>query len=97
MTANLKLESLYGLYAKVKSELMPGLEAFGRAGYSSASNKFTLSNGYTESRTSDGFSWGMGAAYSVSPSVAATFDYMSYSTKEDAKASGYTFGVQFKF
>jgi opacity protein-like surface antigen len=100
VAVNLKLDSVYGVYGKVKTDLAPGLEAFGRAGYSKANTTATVSvSGTSISNTgsTDGFSWGVGAAYAVSPGVTATVDYMSYSSKEDGKATGPTFGVSFKF
>jgi len=96
--ANVKVSSMYGLYAKAKTELAPGFEAFGRAGYAKADATIKVNSiGYSESNSKDGFSWGIGAAYAISPAVALTVDYMSYFNKDDVKASGYTLGVQFNF
>jgi len=97
---NLKLDSVYGVYGKVKTELAPGFEAFGRAGYSKANTTATVSAlGMSTSNTgsTDGFSWGVGASYAVSPTVALSVDYVSYSSKDDGKVTGPTFGVVFKF
>lgn len=93
----LKLSSLYGIYAKAKTELAPGVEAFARAGYTKANSTFAVSGQADTSDSSDGFSWGMGASYAVSPTVALSVDYMSYTNKDNIKATGPTFGVVFKF
>ncbi len=97
-TANVKVDSMYGVYGKVKAELAPGFEAFGRAGYSKSNAVLSVSSfGYSQSNSTDGFSWGVGAAFAVSPSVSVTVDYMSYASKDDVKVTGPTFGVAFKF
>lgn len=91
-----KIDSMYGVFAKAKAEVAPGVELFGRVGYSKSN--YTLSfPGASGSGSTDGIAWGLGGSYAVSPGVALTVDYTSYYNKDGAKATGPTFGVSFKF
>jgi len=96
LNAKTKIDSMYGVFAKAKAEVAPGVELFGRLGYSKANLTTTVASG-SGSASFDGASWGLGASYAVSPGVALNVDYMSYFSKDGVKATGPTFGVSFKF
>jgi hypothetical protein len=96
LNAKIKIDSMYGVFAKAKAEVAPGVELFGRAGYSKANLTTTVASA-SGSGSLDGASWGLGASYAVSPGLALAVDYMSYYNKDGGKATGPTFGVSFKF
>ncbi len=96
LTIKTKVDSMYGVFAKVKADVVPSLELFGRVGYSK--ENYTISASSTSGSGSvDGLAWGLGGSYVVSPVLALNVDYMSYSNKDGVKATGPTFGVAFKF
>jgi opacity protein-like surface antigen len=100
-TVKVRLDTTYGVYAKAKAEVSPGLEVFGRLGFTKANYSSTITaagvGSGSLSDSSDGPSWGLGASYAVSPTLAMNVDYMSYVDKNGLKATGPTFGVSFKF
>ena len=100
-TVKVRLDTTYGVYAKAKAEVSPGLEVFGRLGFTKANYSSTITaagvGSGSLSDSSDGPSWGLGASYAVSPTLAVNVDYMSYVDKNGLKATGPTFGVSFKF
>lgn len=94
--ANLQIDSLYGIYVTPKMKLADNFEGFVRAGYASA--KGTVSyNGQNSSGSSNGFSYGLGVRYAFDKKTSLNVDYMSYVDKSDAKATGFTVGIGFKF
>jgi len=100
LNAKTKIDSMYGVFAKAKAEVAPGVELFGRVGYSKANISSTGDAGAGSGSGGgrfDGASWGLGASYAVSPGLALAVDYMSYYNKDGGKATGPTFGVSFKF
>lgn len=91
----LKVDNIWGVYAKPKMKLAPALEVFGRVGV--ANLKATASataGGFTaaESINDTELSYGFGATYSVTPRLSLSADFMKY---DDVDALA--FGVQFKF
>jgi len=94
--ANLKIDNMYGVYITPKVKLANNLEGFVRAGY--AHVKGTVSdNGQSSSGSESGFSYGLGARYAFDKNMSLNFDYMSYLDKSNAKATGFTVGVGYKF
>ncbi len=94
--AKLQIDNLYGVYVTPKLKLADNFEGFVRAGFASA--KGTVSyNGQSSSGTTDGFSYGLGVRYAFDKNTSLNVDYMSYFDKSDAKASGFTVGIGFKF
>jgi len=98
----LKVESMFGTYLKVKGEVAPGFELFGRIGYAKVHGNISvtvpaLSLSRSSSGDADGASWGLGAKIAMSPAVALTVDVMSYVNKDGDTATGPTFGIAYKF
>ncbi|MDH4479259.1 MAG: outer membrane beta-barrel protein [Rhodoferax sp.] len=94
--AKFKVDSVVGLYAKPKFKFSPELEGFVRAGF--ARSQGTVSaGGLSESSSESGFSYGVGASYALSQKTSLNFDYMSYLNKNESQATGFTFGIGYKF
>jgi outer membrane autotransporter protein len=93
---NFEVDDIVGIYAKGKVQLTEGLDAFARVGY--ARSKGTVSgNGFSESASDSGFSYGVGLSYAINSKISVNLDYMSYLNKSDSKATGVTVGLGFKF
>lgn len=94
--ANFKVNNLYGIYAKPKYQFTPEFEGFIRAGF--AYSKGTLSIGAQNASASENsFSYGLGVSYAVTKATSINADYMSYLDKNNSTATGYTFGIGYKF
>jgi outer membrane autotransporter protein len=91
-----ELDNAIGIYAKPKVKFTPELEGFVRAGFARA--KGTASGGgQSFSASETGFSYGLGLSYALNKMTSINVDYMSYLDKNDFTATGYTFGVGYKF
>jgi len=98
VVVNQKIDSMYGLYGKAKTALSPGFEAFARAGYFKLNASSTYADtGSSYSGAVDGFSWGVGATYVLSPIAALSIDCTSYYNKDGLAVTGPSVGLMFKF
>lgn len=94
--AKQKIDNMYGLFLTPKVKLADNLEGFVRAGYTNG--KGTISyNGQSASSSESGFSYGLGARYTLDKNMSLNVDYMSYLNKTDVKAAGFTVGIGYKF
>lgn len=91
-----KVDNVFGFYAKPKVKFTPELEGFVRAGFARSKGTASL-NGQSSSASETGFSYGLGMSYALNPMTSLNVDYMSYLDKNDSKATGFTFGVGYKF
>jgi len=94
--AELKWDTILGVYLKGKVNVASGLDAFARAGLVRAEATETVSGAKTSSRDS-GFSYGFGVSYGLNKSTSLNFDYTSYLDKSAVKTTGFTLGVGYKF
>lgn len=94
--ANLKINSMYGVYLTPKAKLADNLEGFVRAGYMHVKGTATDS-GSSSTSSESGFSYGFGARYALDKNMSLNVDYMSYLNKTDIKATGFTVGIGYKF
>jgi opacity protein-like surface antigen len=94
--AKFEIDNVFGIYAKPKVKFTPELEGFVRAGF--AQTKATYSEpGYSESDSESSFSYGLGMNYALNKTTSLNVDYMSYYKKDGVTATGFTFGVGYKF
>lgn len=83
----LSIDSMYGTYVRPFLKISESAEIYGRLGFSEV--KLTGSNGNVRiNATGNDFSYGVGAAYSVSKTTQMVFDYMMYYSKGDIKITG---------
>ena len=94
--SNFKVDNVFGIYAKPKVKLTPELEGFVRAGFAQSKGTASL-NGQSSSASESGFSYGLGLNYALNKTTSLNVDYMSYLDKNESKATGFTFGVGYKF
>ena len=94
--ANFKVDNVFGIYAKPKFKFTPELEGFVRAGFAQSKGTASL-NGQSSSASESGFSYGLGVNYALNKTTSLNVDYMSYLDKNESKATGFTFGVGYKF
>lgn len=98
---NVALEAMiapgaYGVYVKPSLQLTPKLQAFARLGRLQTDLDVS-SGGRTVSLDGGDFSYGAGLSYQFTPRLYATADYLSYYSKGDVKADGFTVGIGYKF
>lgn len=92
----LKIDNLFGVYVTPKFKMNENITGFIRAGY--AYSEGTMSyNGRSQSASTSDFSYGLGARFALDKNTSLSVDYMSYFNKANAKATGLTFGIGFKF
>ena len=92
----LKINNVYGLYAKPKFQIAPNWEAFARIGY--AHSKGTLSyKSASESSSGNSFSYGIGMSYAINKQLSVNLDAMSYYDKNSMTVTGTTIGIGYKF
>ncbi len=91
-----KVDNVFGIYAKPKVKFTPELEGFVRAGFAQSKGTASL-NGQSSSASESGFSYGLGLSYALNPKTSLNVDYMSYLDKNNSTATGFTFGVGYKF
>jgi outer membrane autotransporter protein len=94
--SNFKVDNVIGIYAKPKVKLTPELEGFVRAGFAQSNGTASL-NGQSSSASESGFSYGLGMSYALNKTTSINVDYMSYLDKNVSTATGFTFGVGYKF
>jgi len=92
----LKINSMYGLYAKPKFQVAPNWEAFARIGY--AHIKGTVSSqSASNSDSGNSFSYGIGMSYAINKQLSVNLDAMSYYDKNSMTVTGTTIGIGYKF
>jgi len=92
----IKIENVYGVYLKAKTEIAPNLQVFGRLGYMHATISASIP-GYSLSQGGSDVSYGIGAQYSFTPTIYGQLDYMSYYNKNGATANGPSVSLGLKF
>lgn len=95
--ANVKIKDAYGLFVKPKTKVNDALEVFGRIGYTQIKYQGGANGVSPVKETEDGLSYGVGLSYALTRSVSLNLDYLQYVKTSDAKATGATFGVGFRF
>lgn len=93
---NLKIDTMYGIYAKPKAQVSPDLEVFARVGYAHTSGTMSYQNS-SSSSSGNSFSYGLGMSYSINKQMSVNFDAMSYYDKNSVSATGTTIGIGYKF
>ena len=90
------IPTFYGIYGKAFANLSNEVEVFGRLGWAGFNREITPTR--TTSNSGSGFSYGVGAKFSISKTMTISADYMSYyPTKNTVGLSGYTIGTGFSF
>ena len=95
-TITLKAKEFYGVYARPFVKLNEQVELFARAGYLHAKLEASAS-GTSISDSGSDFSYGAGAAFSLTKTTAITADYMKYYSKNEMEISGFSLGLRYKF
>jgi opacity protein-like surface antigen len=93
----MEIDNVVGVYLKPKTKLNDNMEMFGRVGFARAKGTVSAIGVGSESSSANSFSYGAGLSYAINPTTSLNADYMSYLNKDGFKASGFTFGVGFKF
>lgn len=94
------LEESFGIYLRPFVDLNDTVQLYARLGFISAKAKVSASvPGLSASVTDrdEDFSFGVGAAFNVSKTVALTVDYNQFYDKEGTDVSGYGIGLRFNF
>jgi opacity protein-like surface antigen len=99
LTNTLKVNYIYGLYAKALTNLTSDIEVFGRLGWAGINQTTSYSDGSASlEQTGSGLSYGVGAKFKVSKNMNLNLDYMVYyPTKSGISLNGYTIGVGVNF
>lgn len=93
---SLKIDNVYGIYAKPKFQFTPSLEGFLRIGYAHINGSVTY-QGISTSSSGSSLSGGLGLSYAVDSKLSLNIDTMSYYNKDSTTASGVTIGLGYKF
>jgi hypothetical protein len=101
-TYKVKIDGMFGVYAKGNIELVRNLELFGRAGITAISDSAKSSGGSESSSSGADVSLGIGLQYHFSRDLYAQIDYMRYYDKDDADGNrisimGPSISMGFKF
>jgi opacity protein-like surface antigen len=94
------LKESFGIYLRPFVDLNDTVQLYARLGFISAKAKASASApGITVSATDrdEDFSYGIGAAFNVSKTVALTVDYTQFFDKDGVDVSGYGVGLRFNF
>ncbi|GAB3189239.1 porin family protein [Hydrogenophaga aquatica] len=91
------LKSTYGLYVKPKVKLGERVELFGRAGWAHSKVAVASNTGFSGTRSSGDFAYGVGVGYQITNAMSVNADYMRYFNKSGLKVDGYTIGLGFRF
>jgi opacity protein-like surface antigen len=92
----LKLDTMYGIYAKPKVQIAPDWEAFARIGYVHIKGTSSYKN-TSSSDSGNSFSYGVGMSYAINKQLSVNLDAMSYYDKNSVTATGTTIGIGYKF
>ena len=96
----------WGIYVKPMYPVTDAFDIYALLGYAAADLNVDLANGADfESDTIDGFSWGIGAQYSINDSLGLFVDYVSVyddteeyiGGEDDATITSINFGVNYQF
>jgi outer membrane autotransporter protein len=91
-----KISSSYGVFLKPKVMVSNEVELFARLGYAKSTLKLST-RGESESQTEGSFAYGLGGNYYLNKQTYLTASYMNLYSKDGTKATGFNFGVGYKF
>jgi len=91
-----KIDNLFGIYAKPKYQFSPNLEGFLRVGVANGSGTASY-NGISSSSSGGSLSAGVGMSYAIDKKLSVNVDAMSYYNKGSTNATGMTVGLGYKF
>jgi opacity protein-like surface antigen len=94
--SKLKINNLFGIYAKPKYQFSPNLEGFLRVGIANGSGTMSY-NGISASTSISSFSAGVGMSYAIDKKLSVNIDAMSYYNKNTTAVTGMTVGLGYKF
>lgn len=100
VTVKVDLEETFGVYLRPFVDLNDTVQLYGRLGFISAKAKVSASvPGLSVSATDrdEDFSYGIGAAFNISKTMALTVDYTQLFDKDGVDVSGYGVGLRFNF
>lgn len=92
----LKIDNLFGIYAKPKYQFAPNLEGFLRVGVANGSGTVSY-NGISSSTSGSSLSAGVGMSYAIDKKLSVNIDAMSYYNKNTTAVTGMTVGLGYKF
>jgi outer membrane autotransporter protein len=90
------ISSSIGAFLKPKTMLTDEIEVFARVGYAHSKLKLTGA-GMSDSGSEGSFAYGLGGNYYMNKQTYLTASYMSLFNKDNVKATGFNFGVGYKF
>ncbi len=94
--AEVKLTTVFGVYAKPKMDVSPELELFGRLGFANVNRGSKLGTS-SSSDSGSSLSYGLGASYRITRNASIGLDYMSYYNRNDITITGFTASVGYRF
>lgn len=100
LTADFEIDSLFGFYGVGHLPINEVASVYALAGFTQGEASITVSDGTNSASESDddsGFSYGLGAAFNVSPNAALTVEYISYLDKSDYQLTALSAGMNFTF
>lgn len=93
---NVDISSSIGAFLKPKTMLTNEIEVFARLGYARSKSKVTSAS-MSQSDSEGSFAYGLGGNYYLNRQAYLTASYMSLFNKDNMKATGFNFGVGYKF
>lgn len=93
---DVKVDNAYGAYLKLRTEVSPGFEIFGKLGWVHATLNASIP-GASASSSDSSFSYGVGAQYTFTDKWYMQADYMSYYDKNGDTIKGPSIGVGIRF
>lgn len=93
---SVKVDNAYGAYLKVRAEVAPAFELFGKLGWVHATVNASIP-GASASSSDSSFSYGVGMQYTFNGKWYAQADYMSYYDKSGDSIKGPSLGVGVRF
>lgn len=94
--ADAKVKSLFGLYGKGILPLSDAASVYGLLGYTRAKLGIEGS-GFDDSGSESDVSYGVGAEFALTNTTSLAIEWAQLVKKDDAKLTGLTLGVAFKF
>jgi opacity protein-like surface antigen len=94
------IDSIFGAYIKLRTEVATDLEVFARVGVLHANVSATASNGFisaSATASDNSFSFGAGVQYNFTKSIYGQVDYMSLYNKDDLSSQGPSVSIGFNF
>ena len=93
---DVKVKSTYGVYLKPRYQVNDKVEVFARIG--DLKNRFEGSDSTESDRSTEGSTaWGLGGSYAIDKNLYLTAGYNQLYKKDGVKATGFNFGVGYKF